>query len=121
MRFAYGVTTWGGNLRPWFKETLSHIPTGSRVEIVDNSVSKWSLAKAWNAIADKLLWDETYDACIIMNDDVVLRPETGELLAWGLLEGQFQDNDYDDYWHTGRPELLLLSARHAAAAVCTDA
>jgi hypothetical protein len=122
MRFAYGVTTYG--MGSFYKTTLEHIPEGSHVITIDNKVTGWPLAKAWNYIIDELLWHQSYDACIIMNDDVVLRPDTGELLAWALLEGQYEQTQYDNYWPVSpaRPDLLLISARHASwSDACTDA
>lgn len=120
MKFAYAVTTWSS---PFLKTTLEHIPENSRVLIVDNRKNGWSLARGWNYAADKLLWDEAYDAIIIMNDDVVLRPDTGELLVAGLLYHQYHPGLYfEDQWPPNRPELLLLSGRHASwSDACTDA
>jgi hypothetical protein len=129
LRFAYGVTTWGGfkGGSKFLHTTLDHLPRDSRVLVVDNKEGNWPLAKGWNYIVDKLLWDEAYDACIIMNDDVILRPDTGELLAHGLLDWQFGSQrggtmlSYLTYWPNPRPELLLLSARHASwSDACTD-
>lgn len=134
MKFAYAVITWGRSR--FFNTTLEHIPENSRIMIIDNKITRWPLARAWNYAADTLLWDEAYDAIIIMNDDVVLRPDTGELLAWAILDGQFTaprhdftDTDgiewtapYEDRWpQLNRPELLLISARHAHwSDACTD-
>lgn len=116
MKFAYAITTMGSGGK-FLQTTLDNIPTGSRVLLVEN---QRPLSRGWNFAIDKLLWDETYDACIIMNDDVILRPDTGELLAWGILEGQFQEdlgNPHGTYASTWprdfNKEILLLSARHA--------
>jgi hypothetical protein len=128
MKFAYGIPSIGvGHFLPI---TLAHIPSDSRVLLVNDKPLSWSLARKWNYIMDVILWDEAYDAVIIMNDDVVLRPDTGKLLAWGMLEGQFlpsvmrmnaDDISYEDRWGASRPELLLLSARHASwSDACTD-
>lgn len=130
-KFAYAVTTYGKG--SFLSTTLSHIPEDSRVLLIDTKEQDWALARAWNYAADKLLWDEAYDAIIIMNDDVILRPETGELLAWAILEGQFSDSgnlhcsnsyllsSFEDRWSADRPELLLISARHAHwSDACTD-
>jgi hypothetical protein len=124
LKFAYVVTTYGRG--SFLDVTLSHIPEDSRVMIIDTKEQDWALTKAWNHAADKLLWDEAYDAIIIMNDDVVLRPDTGELLAWAILEGQFENYnglaDYESRWPADHnKEILLLSARHAHwSDVCTD-
>jgi hypothetical protein len=125
-RFAYAVTTWSGAM---LDQTLASIPPGERVLVVDSRRHQ-PLSKSWNVAIDTLLWDEGYDACIVMNDDVVLRDDTGMLLAWGLLEGQHQlghmeeepnPSPHEDLWPPGRPELLLLSARHASPSPdCTD-
>src|SRR6266852_4109542 len=101
-RFAYAISTWSGAR---IVETIQSIPKGSRLLVVDNSQLGWPLAKSWNYAMDRLLIQENYEAVIIMNDDVVLRPDTGELLVDGLLRRQF-DQGYGK-------ELLLLSARHA--------
>lgn len=131
MKYAYAVTTYGRG--SFLHTTLSHIPEDSRVMIIDTKEQDWALAKAWNYAADKLLWDEAYDAVIIMNDDVVVRPDTGELLAWAILEGQFAEQvnqmngeptQYENQWNMpwqDRRELLLISARHAHwSDACTD-
>lgn len=139
MRFAYGITTIGHG--HFLDTTLSHIPADSRVFVVDNKATGWSLARAWNHIMDVLLWNEAYDACLIMNDDVVLRPDTGPILAWGILTGQYLKPEetqlssidenlrgwpnpfggWQSHWPEDRPELLLLSARHAHwSDACTD-
>jgi len=120
MRWAYAVTTYASG--PMLQTTLASIPEDSRVLVVDTRTSRWPLARSWNHAVDTLL-EEGFDAVIVMNDDVVLRPDTGELLAWGLLEGQFMvDRPYvSDWGAAGHPELLLLSARHAANSdACTD-
>src|SRR6266581_1223524 len=130
MRFAYVIIKWSST---FLTQTLNSIPTGSEFTVIDNKVLGWPLAKAWNHAVDMVLWNKAYDAVIIMNDDVVLRPDTGELLAWGMLEGQFEQRvtgttskygQIDNYWpHPTAPqrELLLLSARHAHwSDACTD-
>lgn len=126
MRFAYAVTTFGRG--SFLKTTLEYIPEGSNVIVIDTREQDWALTKAWNYAADKLLWDQAYDAIIIMNDDVVLRPDTGERLAWAMLEGQFEASKalwYENRWASGvgvgNQELLLISARHAHwSDACTD-
>jgi hypothetical protein len=102
MKYAYAISTWSGAR---IVETIQSVPKGSRLLIVDNSQQGWPLAKSWNYAMERLLVHEKYDAVIIMNDDVVLRSDTGELLAWALLYGQFEQG-YNK-------ELLLISARHA--------
>ena len=102
MRYAYAISTWSGAR---LIETIHSIPINSRLLVVDNSQMGWPLAKSWNYAIDRLCIKEGYDAIIIMNDDVVLRPDTGQLLVEGLLRDQFNQG-------LGK-ELLLLSARHA--------
>lgn len=99
MRVAYSVITFSG--WPGCAETLNSIPAGSRTLIVDNSITDWPLAKAWNYSVDRLCVDEGYDAVVLCNDDIVLRNDipdkdgtlrcTGDLLAEALLERQFVD------------------------------
>lgn len=102
MRIAYAISTWSGAR---IVETIHSIPKGQRLLVVDNSQHGWPLAKSWNYAIDRLCVHEGYDAVIVMNDDVVLRQDTGQLLAEGLLNEQFNQG-YDR-------ELLLLSARHS--------
>jgi hypothetical protein len=106
MRWAYAVTTYSGAM---LVETIHSIPKGTRLLVVDNSQHDRSLSWCWNYAIERLCLQEGYDVAICMNDDVVLRWDTGEDLARGLLE----------YQHTSMKkwtsrELLLLSARHAA-------
>jgi hypothetical protein len=102
MRIAYVISTWSGAR---IVETIHSVPKNSRLLIVDNSQHGWPLAKSWNYAIERLCVHEGYDAVIVMNDDIVLRPDTGELLAQGLLIDQFKQG-FDR-------ELLILSARHA--------
>lgn len=102
MRYAYAISTWNGAR---IIETIQSLSKDRRLLVVDNSQRGWPLAKSWNYAIDRLCRGEGFDAVVIMNDDVVLRPDTGDLLVKGLLEDQFKQG-YDK-------ELLLLSARHA--------
>ena len=102
MRFAYAISTW--NVAR-LVETIQSIPKGSRLLVVDNSQHGWPLSKSWNYAINRLCVHEGFDAVVVMNDDVVLRHDTGELLVHALLKEQFSMN-YDR-------ELLLISARHA--------
>ncbi len=94
MRVAYLVVAFSS---PYLVETIHSIPTGSRLLSFDNSVHDWPLAKVWNYGIDRLCRQEGYDAVIVCNDDIVLRPGTGDTLAQALAE---------------HPELLVISARH---------
>jgi len=85
MRIAYAVTTFQSLT---LSETLHTIPTGERCMVIDNSLQDWPLSKAWNTACRRLLIDEGYDVVLLMNDDVILRPDTGPLLARALLELQ---------------------------------
>lgn len=108
MRWAYCVVTYSGAK---LVETVHSVPKGERLLVVDNSQTGWSLSKAWNYGIERLCGEEGYDAAILMNDDIVLREDTGEILARGLLEEQqtFPNGPLND----GRL-LLLISARHAS-------
>lgn len=126
MKHAYAIVTFSGS--PYLQGAIDSIPKDSRVLVIDNTIRNCALSKNWNFAMDTLLWDEAYDAVIIMNDDVVLRPDTGRLLAWGILQGQFLNKSLDgrvggheSYLPDGFPEILLLSARHASPSdACTD-
>src|SRR2546430_928018 len=108
MRWAYCVITYSGSM---LVETIHSVPKDARLLVVDNSQTGWSLAKSWNYGIRRLCGEEGYDAVILMNDDIVLREDTGEILARGLLEDQlkFPNGALND----GRL-LLLISARHAS-------
>lgn len=86
MKVAYAIATWNG-----FRlvETIQSVPTGSRLLVVDTSQHDWCLAKAWNYATERLIRQEKYDAVIVMNDDIQLRPDTGDKLAKALLQDQF--------------------------------
>jgi len=117
---AYAVTTWGGGSK--LTETLDNLPPGAHVLVVDTKAKNWPLARGWNHAIDHLL-GEGFKAVIVMNDDVVLRQDTGDLLAWAILEGQFSPNQYrfDPPDWEGHPELLLITPRHASPSdACTD-
>ena len=111
-RYAFCVTTWSG---PKLVETIHHIKKGERVLVVDGSQYGWPLSKQWNYGIERLC-REGYESVIVCNDDIVLREDTADLLAWAFLEGQ----------HEGKvgwtdKELLLISARHGSIhGVCTD-
>lgn len=103
MRIAYAIATWSGAR---LVETIHSIPKGARLLVVDNSQMAWPLSRGWNYAIERLTIREGYDAVVVMNDDVILRSDTGELMARALIEFQHRE------W--GGPELLLVSARHAA-------
>jgi GT2 family glycosyltransferase len=125
-RVAIAVTTWTrGHM---LQTTLAHLPAGIRHEVIDTRANNWPLSRGWNYGIDKLL-SEGYEAVIVMNDDVVLRHDTADLLAWALLDGQFITNDqfppgirhHESLWPADRPEFLLIGARHASPSDrCTD-
>jgi hypothetical protein len=100
-RIAYVVTTWYGHK---LIETIQSLPKGERLLVIDTSVNGWCLAKAWNYGLRKLTIDEGYDVAIVLNDDVVLKPETGQDLADALLVRQWVDERPDK-----DREVLLLS------------
>jgi len=113
LRWAYLVTTWNGMK---LVETIHSIPKGSRLLVVDNSQRGWALSAAWNYGIARLL-DEGFDAVVVMNDDVVLRPDSGENLVRSLFAADVEPCAR----HLGagpRPEglpqePLLVTARHA--------
>lgn len=105
MRVAYVVTTWS-SLR--LVETVHSLPRGTRLLVVDNSQHGWSLSRGWNYGIDRLLYREGYDAVVVMNDDVVLRPDSGENLARALLVDQHEQPALRP-----GPEALLVTCRHA--------
>lgn len=100
-RIAYAVITWHGHK---LVETIHSIPVGSRLLIVDTSITNWPLAKAWNFSLKRLCVDEGYDVAIVCNDDIVLAPDTGQNLADGLLFRQWTDERPDK-----DREVLLVS------------
>jgi hypothetical protein len=85
-KIAWTIPTWNGAR---LGETLSTIPSGEVVEVISTKDRHWPLAQAWNYAAEKYLLDGSYDVLIIANDDVVVRPNTGQDLAHGLLSAQF--------------------------------
>ncbi len=101
-KIGYCVTSY--NHGPWLRLTLEHLPKDAEVLLLDTREFGGNLNQTWNHGIRTLLAD--HDVAIVLNDDVILRPDTGELLADGLLR------QADVHW-TGI-ELLLLSARHAA-------
>lgn len=114
MKIGYGITHWSS---PTLSETLATIPEGSPKVVLNLKQHNLTLAAGWNRLAGYLL--ATNDVAIIMNDDVILREDTGHKLAWAITEGQFikakPHLSYESDWPNGEhPELLLISARHAA-------
>jgi len=63
------------------------------------------LAKAWNYALNRLAVVEGYDAVVVCNDDIVLRPDTGQNLTDALLYKQWIDDRPDK-----DREILLVSA-----------
>lgn len=101
MRIAYTISTWNGAR---LVETIKTVPTGDRLLIVDNSVTGWSLSKSWNYSLKRLAVDEGYDAVVVMNDDILMPPGTGEKLANALLTEQYERGV--------KPELLITTGRN---------
>lgn len=117
MRYAFAVVTWSGAR---LHETLASIahqdPSPERETLViDNKRTGWSLSRAWNHALRQLCEAEGYDCAIVLNDDVVLREDTGVNLARALLEDQFKPGVRPG------PEALLVTGRHANhGSGCTD-
>lgn len=112
MKIGYGITHWSS---PTLGETVATIPEGAPTVVLNLKQHNLSLAAGWNRLANYLL--ATNDVAIIMNDDVILRHDTGEQLAWAITEGQYMALDLahaSDWPESRHPELLLISARHAA-------
>lgn len=86
--YAFVVTTWNG---PKLVETISSIRDGERVLVVDTKRDNWSLAQGWNYGLRRILFEEEYEVAIVCNDDILLRPDTGERLAYALVHGQEED------------------------------
>jgi GT2 family glycosyltransferase len=103
-RVAYAVVTWSSL---HLVETIHSIPVGARLIVVDNKQLGWSLAKAWNRAVERICIEEGYDAAIILNDDAVLSPATGEALADFLLRGQYAAGI--------QPEIALLTGYNTRA------
>lgn len=106
-KYAWAVTTWsGGHL----VETIHSIPSGDRLLVIDNSQTGNCLSWSWNYAIDRLCKEEGYESVIICNDDIILQPDTGDLLSDALLNRQFTDD---------RPEkdrlLLIVTAYNLRA------
>lgn len=86
-KVAYAITTYNG-LR--LVETIQSLPPAARLLVIDNSQHDKSLAWAWNYANDRLIDYEKFDYVVVMNDDIILRPETGQLLADALGKKQFE-------------------------------
>lgn len=84
-KVAYVIPTWNGAR---LQETLDNMPSDGPVDVVSTRDRGWPLAAAWNYAMRKYVVEDDYDAVVITNDDVLLRPQTGQELAWGLLEAQ---------------------------------
>lgn len=116
-RVAVAVTTWTRGAM--LQTTLENIPPDVRTLVVDTREQRWPLAKGWNFALDTL-FAEGFECVVVMNDDVVLRHDTLDILAEGLLDAQ-HDPKYPTLWNPPYPRLLLLSARHASPSdACTD-
>ena len=87
---AYGMVTWTGF--PDANETWDSLPKNSRRVVIENQINDWPLSKCWNWLVQKLCVDEGFEAVVICNDDIALRPDTGQLLADALITRQFEDD-----------------------------
>lgn len=102
LKIAYAVTTYNGSR---LVETIHSIPSSSRLLVLDQSQRDQSLSAAWNYAYDRLIEYEHYDYVVMMNDDVIIREDTGELLATALHRIQYEgDRPYPDRL------ILLVSA-----------
>lgn len=107
-KVAYGVTTWWGF--PDAEETWDSLPSGSRRMLIENSIGDWPLCRTWNYFVQRLCVEEGFEAVVIMNDDVVLREDTGQQLAHALLTAQYED----ERQHPDR-KIELVSAYNTAS------
>jgi hypothetical protein len=99
LKVAYAVTTYNGSK---LVQTIHSIPVNSRLLVIDQSQRDQPLSAAWNYAYDRLIEYEKFDYVVVMNDDVIIREETGQLLANALYKGQYEG---------GRPfpdQLILL-------------
>jgi GT2 family glycosyltransferase len=87
-RYAYAVTTYNGSK---LIETVQSLPTDARVLVLDQSQVDRPLAAAWNYGYHRLVEQEGFDYVITMNDDVVLAPDTGDLLYEAIDIRQYED------------------------------
>lgn len=102
IKVAYTVPTWSGAK---LVETIHSIPVGARLEVVSTKERGWPLSKAWNHAAQQLLVNERYDALMVLNDDLILQPNTGEELAYGLLYDQYLADELGEW----KGKILLLT------------
>lgn len=101
-RVAYTIATWSGAR---LVETIKTVPKDSRLLIVDTSQHSWPLAKAWNYACNRLIAQEGFDCVVVMNDDVLIKEYTGEVLAKALMEDQFKGDPLPR-------ELLMTTCRN---------
>lgn len=109
-RVAWAIPSWNGAR---LGETLASLPSGEPREVVWTKKLGWSVAHAWNWAIEKYLihgpeGEDPYEVLIIANDDIVVREDTGQLLAQGLLEGQFDAATPAQGDHPARTRELLL-------------
>lgn len=103
---AWVVTTWNGTR---LQETLDSLPSGEERKVISTRAADWPLSRAWNYAAREYLRRD-HDVVIIANDDIVVRPDTGQQMAWALLEGQRDRSTPALGAHPADgPELLLVT------------
>lgn len=107
-KVAWAIPTWSGAR---LAETLSTLPKDETVEVISTKDRGWPLSAAWNYAAEKYLFEEDYDVVVLANDDILVRQDTGQLLAHGLLEAQFDPttNFLEPHHPATHKELLLVS------------
>ncbi len=102
LKIAYAVTTYNGSR---LVETIHSIPSRARCLVIDQSQRDQPLSAAWNYAFDRLIEYEKFDYVVAMNDYVIIREDTGLLLAKALHTLQYEG---------GRPFpdrlILLVSA-----------
>jgi GT2 family glycosyltransferase len=87
--YAFAVITYSASR---LVETIHSIAPTERVLVVDNSQHNKPLGWAWHYATQRLCQLEGFKSVILCNDDIVLRDDTGPLLADALLRRQYLDD-----------------------------
>jgi hypothetical protein len=106
---AWAIPTYNGAK---LNETLKSINPCEHKEVIHTKKSGWSLSRAWNHAARMFLEGrDPVDVLILANDDIIVREDTGQLLAEGLLSAQYDPSTKAQGEHPAidGPELLLVT------------
>lgn len=94
----YVIPTWNGAV---LGEMLNTLPEGAYYRVIRTKELRLSVSQAWNmGIRDYL--ERGFETVIVCNDDILLRPDTGEQLDYALHVGQNIDKI--------KPEALMVTA-----------